>query len=100
LTLAMHDLEFSLAAITDETSMPCGIQGIFTSPIELFTESQAQRLAALFVDILRDLAQNPEKMPIQLDLPRCLIDEGDVVQRNGREKPGFLRRLMHDGTKV
>jgi hypothetical protein len=69
LLIAKHDLEFSLTAVTDEGGEPSGIHGIFVSPIELFTESQAQRLAALFVDVLRELAQNPDNVPTQPDLP-------------------------------
>jgi amino acid adenylation domain-containing protein len=68
LTIAQHDLEFGLIAVTDEAGDPSGICGDFVSPTELFTESQAQRLATLFVDILRELAQHPDKAPTQPDL--------------------------------
>ena len=70
---AKHELEFSLNAVRDEANEPCGIGGIFVSPIEFFTESQAQRLAALFVDILHELAHKPDKVPTRRD--RGIIDE-------------------------
>jgi amino acid adenylation domain-containing protein len=68
LIAAKHDLEFSLTAFTDEANEPSGIRGIFVSPIELFTESQAQRLATLFIDTLRGVAQHPAKVPSPPDL--------------------------------
>jgi hypothetical protein len=61
--IAKHDLEFSLSADKDQAGEASGIRGIFVSPIDLFAESQARRLAALFVDVLRELAHRHDSVP-------------------------------------
>ncbi|MFE0751768.1 amino acid adenylation domain-containing protein [Gordonia sp. NPDC058843] len=82
--VSKHDLEFSVAAMKDVDGVPCGVEGLFVCPADVFTAEEASRLARTFVDILTAAADRPDKplshaahsalLPWAGDVPRGVAD--------------------------